>query len=198
MGQEYVAENVLSTVLQQKWRLALWVLGSVIIGGIILVIVLALGAANPPRAGAILWETDSASNWPLFERKETVNLFRAPTPLPTPPFTLELSARNSGDAASAWGIWIGNSDTVHMIVVSREGYMSVSDDEALHWAEFMHIRSDLNKIYLDVTTDLNATLRINDEITWTGTLALTDNASWGIALYREPELSWQDIILYAA
>ena len=198
MVQEYVPENGLSTVPQQKWRLALWTLGSMIVGGIILVILLALGTANPPRAGAILWETDSASNWPLVERKETVNLFCAPTPLPAPPFTLEISAGNSGDAASAWGIWIGNRDTGYTILVSREGYMSVSHDEILHWSEFMHINSDVNKIYVDVRSDFSATLRINDEIAWTGTLALRDHPNWGIVHYHEPELSWKDIAIYAS
>lgn len=183
------------TVSQHKWHLALSIFLITIIAGIAVVILLALGAANPPRAGELVWQADTAHGWPLLPYSGQFDLHIARISLPQSPFTLEIIASNEGTPASAWGLWLRTSDGIQSFLVSNEGYMSISNDENAHWAQFIHVRAATNKLYLHVQDDQAATFRINDEIAWQGTIMPL--ADWGIVLYGGPDITWQSMRLYA-
>ena len=165
-----------------------------------LLVALALGAADPPRAGARQWQTGSTSAWPLLRQHGDSLLYDAPVQRPTLPFTLELSAVNTGAPDSAWGIWLQTEAGQVKILVSNEGYFSVSDDEQPLWQQFIHLRpGTANKLYLHYAApDAPAVLRLNDEIAWQGDLAPAPSGRWGLLTFRQPQLSEQAISLYYA
>jgi hypothetical protein len=149
---------------------------ALVVGGFILTALLALGMADPPRIGSLQWQADSPPEGPM--------------PLPTA-FTLELTARNDGPADSAWGIQFEQSLT---ILIDNQGYVSVSADGVLHWAEFPHIRPNAsNQLYLHVEANGAATLRINHEIAWVG---VVNAQSWTVANHSQPALIWDNVALY--
>ncbi len=177
------------------WLFALLMTFVVILGGAILIILLSFGVANPPRAGTLRWQVNSVDDWSLAQASDEFDFFSAPVALPSPPFTLELTGDNEGLAASAWGVRLQN---LWSILISREGYLSVTIDEKPQWAEFPHIRRDSdNKLYLDVQADGTMTVRINDEIAWTGNLDSLSAGEWEIVHYQSPILLWEIIALYA-
>lgn len=188
-------ENLsIETVPPIMWLFTLIVLAVLIIGGGILIVLLASGMADPPRAGLLQWSIATADDWPLIQESADFRLYHAPTALPNLPFTLELTANNEGELDSGWGLWIGSWS----ILISREGYFSISGDEKPHWAEFIHIRqSGDNKLYLDIQQNGTATLRINDEIAWTGDISISEDAAWGVVYYRHPEINWKSIEIFA-
>jgi hypothetical protein len=198
MSQEYEPDTSLSTdtVTPSQWRITLLLTSLIIIGGSLLVVLLALGVADPPRAGKLLWQTESTNGWELRPQSDDLSLLTAPILLAGPPFTLELSAENSGAHASAWGIWLSTADGVWSLLINNEGYLSVGVNEKPHWAEFLHIRRNSdNKLYLNVESDGLAAIRINDEIAWEGMVNVRE--TWGIVLYCAPHLAWQTIEIYA-
>lgn len=153
-------------------------LGVVVMGGLILTVLLALGMADPPRTGSLQWQADSPP--------------QAPLPLPAA-FSLELAAPNDGLPQSAWGIRLDNKQPL-TILIDNSGYFSVSSDDVLHWSEFPHIRSNAsNQLYLHVEPGGAATLRINHEIAWEGTVRAS---SWELAEYGQPVLDWDTLALY--
>lgn len=184
------------TVPPTKWRLAVGTLFFTLAAGGTLILALALGLADPPRAVPLAWQADSAADWPVDQTLGEFELYRAPIPLPLPPFTLELSANNGGQGGSAWGIWLQTTGGIQTMMVNNEGYLSVSADAAAHWAEFIHIRSETNKLYFDLAGDGRATLRINDEIAWRAILAAADDSNWGVAFHRNPQVTWEFIRVY--
>ena len=184
----------METVSLKKWRLALSILALTLIAGVALPILLALGLTDLIRAPQLIWQADGASNWALVQSAGEFDLYRAPIPLPQPPFTLELSAGNQGQPSSAWGLWLEIDGGIQTFVVSSEGYISISNDEMARWAEFFHVHPTANKLYLHIEADHSAAFRINDEIAWTGRVNATHN--WGIAIFRNPQLVWGTISLY--
>jgi hypothetical protein len=88
---------------------------------------IALGAADPPRAERLVWESDA---WPA---QETVTLAPRETDWAEAPvsllasatFTLSVRARLAGDAdpGAAWGVWIEAADGARIVYAhSGEGY----------------------------------------------------------------------------
>jgi hypothetical protein len=151
------------------------------VAGLVLTLLLALGLADPPRAGSLQWQADSTAQ------------INAPMALPAA-YTLELSARNDGPAESAWGIRLTGTDQQIAFLIDNQGYLSVSTDEAPHWAEFPHIRPNAsNQLYLHVEPGGAATLRINHEIAWEGTI---NAQSWSSAEHGQPLLDWLALSLY--
>jgi hypothetical protein len=201
MGQEYVSPEPVSTdvISTQKWRVVLALTMGILTSGVVVVILLSLGLADPPRAGngELLWQTTSASDWQLGEGWGDFQLYYAPLPLSAVPFTLELTANNNGSADSAWGLSIETLEGQWTAVISNEGYLSVTTDSQPRWVEFLHIRPfNENKVYLHVETGGAATLRINDEIAWESHLAVSEGAGWGVVHYRQAQLTWQQIGVY--
>jgi hypothetical protein len=108
---------------------------------------------------------------------------------------VEITATNHGLPQSAWGIWLEADDSTVWMLVSNEGYLSISTDEIPHWSEFFHIRPTTNKLYLHAESNNSFTFRVNDEIAWTG--ALATGVNWGVILYRDPDIQWDTISMYA-
>ncbi len=182
-------------VQRSKWHLALTIFLITLVLGILLLILLALGIADPPRAGELVWQTDTTSSWALSHDTGESWRYIAPIPLSEVPFTLEITAINNGVPASAWGLWLRTTDGLQTFLISNERYMSVGNDDTPHWAQFVHIRTDTNKLYLDVLANQSATFRINDEIAWQG--ALMPTSDWGIVSYGNAAIARQNIHLYA-
>jgi hypothetical protein len=183
------------TVNRHKWRRALSSLIVTLIAGAALLTALALGLADPPRAGRRIWQAKSAAAWPRYPSLGETARHLSPMPLPRPPFTLEISASNQAEPTSAWGIWLESGDGILEMLVSGEGYLSISTDENPHWAEFIHIHPVTNELYLHVESDKNATFRINDEIARTGILVA--GTQWGVARFGNPDVLWDAISIYA-
>jgi hypothetical protein len=168
-------------------------LALLVTGGLILIALLAAGLADPPRAGALQWRAQSLDGWLASRAAEELTILAAPVELPAS-FTLELTARNDGPPASAWGIQLNDGSRPLVILIHNQGYFSVSAGDRPHWAQFIHLRSGAaNRLYLHVEPGGTGTLRLNDEVAWQGVLPAQ---SWGVALYRQPQLSWQSIALY--
>lgn len=194
-----------SLVPPHKWRIAMTLLALVVGGGLLLTILLALGLADPPRAGALLWQGVPDDSWmPEAMAPATfadAAIQRAPVDVPAPPFTLEMAARNTGSADSAWGIWLrvspalaGGADEVLTVWIRREGYLSVGSVPQPDWAGFIHIRPDDNRLYLYVEADGGATLRINGESAWRG--ALIPAGAWGVITRGQARMRWDGAAMY--
>jgi hypothetical protein len=112
------------------------------------------------------------------------------------PLTLELSAQALPVSNGAWGLWLRAPGEVWHFLVSAEGCLSVSADSHQHWFPFIHIHPNSpNRLSLHLEADGSATLRINDEVAWTGTLPAPQ--AWGVARWRNPTIMWTGIYLYA-
>jgi hypothetical protein len=92
----------------------------------------------------------------------------------TPPYTLELSARQiSGQGDVGYGLWWGTADHTAAILmaVNSDGYMAVATVEpqsqapALNWLLFPHVRPEgqINIFRADQVSG-QLTVRLNDEI----------------------------------
>lgn len=182
-------------VPHSKWNLGLSIFLITLIAGVFVLILLSLGVADPPRAGELAWQTDTTDDWPLLQRTGEWQHHTAPLPLPNAPFTLEITASNNGTPDSAWGLWLRTTDGLQTFLVSSEGYMSVSNDDNAHWAQFIHVHITTNKLYLHIQGNQSATFRINDEIAWQGVVTLW--TEWGVAMYGSADITWQNIHLYA-
>lgn len=164
-----------------RWRMTLAAFALVSIGGLILMTMLALGMADPPRTGSLQWRAQAPDQIP------------ASLALPLA-FTLEAGATNTGPADSAWGLQLANAQEVLVILIDNQGYFSVSADNRPHWAEFPHIRPFAgNQLDLHVESNGAATLRINHEIAWQGTVQAQ---TWAAIEHAEPALDWHGIALY--
>src|SRR5690606_10282515 len=176
-----------------RWHITLASFALVVAGGLILTALLAAGLADPPRAGALQWQAQSLDGWPASRAADELTIFAAPVELPAS-FTLELTARNDGSPASAWGIQLIDGSSSLLILIDNQGYFSVSAGDRPHWAQFIHLRPGAaNRLYLHVEPDGTGTLRLNDEVAWQGVMPAQ---SWGVAMYRQPQLSCQSIALY--
>ncbi len=177
-----------------RWRITLIASAVILIGGLVLIVLIALGIANPPRAGSLQWETDSIDGWPISQEGE-IKRFTAPVELEQS-FTLELTAANSGPDDSAWGFYLPGPEAQIITLISNEDYYTVNPCYA-SWQEFQHIRtSKANKIYFHVTQDGYGTIRINDEIVHDSLTFFYTQVRWGIATYGDPQLIWKQIAIY--
>jgi hypothetical protein len=170
---------------------------AVIALGIITVIALAGGTADPPRAGPLIYRSDKADN----------------IPLPSSPYTLEVIGHLSttSDPGAAWGIEItgvvakgasinigspsllaergsplgsldgllaqplfdpkgrGEVNISLRILLNGYGFFAVLPSQP-DFTPFIHIHihGESNKLTLNVGKDGQSVLRINDEIAWKG------------------------------
>lgn len=183
----------MSTII--RWRITLLISLMLFIGGFTLSILLALGLADPPRAGTLQWRVESPVDWTETQtQSEDWTFSPAPVQLPTA-FTLELTATNHGASNSAWGIQVFDAKATQTILIDNQGYFSVSSNaEQPYWRAFIHIRpAAANKLYLHVEPDQQATLRINDEVAWEGRIKAS---TWQLVSYQQPQLNWEQIALY--
>lgn len=167
--------------------------------GAALAIVLALGTANPPRAANLVLNLHSADDLAPAGTFEDMALFALPVEL-TPPFTIEMQASASGNAASAWGLWlrardVNSDERVLPMLIDNRGYaLAALTRPALQHVQFMHIRSGSNRVSVHVDSDAHATYRVNDEIF--ATLSIFGVQAGGLATRGTSNLSWDSIKVY--
>lgn len=158
-------------------RAAWLILIAALVGSVITVIVLAVGVADPPRAGSLQWHTDNlvhtAAQLENFVFPQQINL-------PIPPYTLEVSGTFNvdSDSLAIWGISLLH-DSTEIFGVYLNGYQFYRVPPTQpDFTPFIHIRKNgtANKLTLNVDTDNHATLRINDEVAWQGTISRVSSA----------------------
>jgi hypothetical protein len=179
-------------VAKHKWYLALALLVCVLCGGGLIMIVLALGYANPLRGAYLVLELQQ----PPVEVQTVGGMsFRQIRSLPPPPFTLEVSATMTDSAE--WGIWLGALPLPQRrFLIDGEGYIGAGSPDSLEWHQFIHARPDTNLIYLHVNADDQATFRVNEEIAWTGSISET-LPEWGLVNIDGANIQWNSIRVYA-
>ncbi|MBI5669276.1 MAG: hypothetical protein HZC41_14830 [Chloroflexi bacterium] len=201
MPQAYAASPTPSTdsVPPRQWRQALALLALVIVSGAALAVALALGLADPPRAGSLAWETTSMDvSWPLDKDlggNPRLWVLRAPVEAHAPPFTIEIEATVLNLESSAWGLWVETRHAEYLFLVGYEDY--VSTGTMLDWRNFIHIRPDTNQLYLHIEQNGMTTFRVNGEIAWRGQLDLPDTPLWGLATFTNTRFDLRSARLYA-
>jgi hypothetical protein len=186
------------------WYGAWGALSVVVCGGLTLAFLLANGAADPPRAGPLVWQSGPLPTLSASPNYTTV----APDPIPLfrVPYTLEIAARFSvdSDPAAAWGIMLdpaqpsrsdvgarhaspsylaspsaqpASTPAPFEIAIIGQRFFAVSPASP-DWRPFIHIRplGTVNLLRLDVDSTGHGTLRINDEIAWRGTVPAARSA----------------------
>ncbi len=174
------------------WRLAWGGLYAMLVAGLATLVVLAGGAADPARAGPLVFQSESA------------NIIL----LPTGPYTLEVTGRftQTTDPAAVWGVELTDSNVIPLsnsspvsvplrILINGYSFFALPPLQP-DFTPFIHIRihGESNKLTLNVGNGGAGVLRINDEIAWKGIVPPAHSAAiWhsagtqftldGIALY---------------
>jgi hypothetical protein len=156
------------------WRGAWAVLLGVIGVGLVTAVLLSGGAADPPRAGRLIWQAG-----PLPDAVTSVyhsTTIGSPVDLPARPYTLEVTGQLAAgsDPAASWGIACDTAESAgppFSIVLDGQGFFSFPPFQP-DSVPFIHIRpaGESNKLALNVEASGQATLRINDEIAWRGVI----------------------------
>lgn len=184
-----------------RWRLVLFALCVTLIGGAALAFILALGAADPPRAPNLALNVRSDDGMIDAGTFDGARLLAFPLAL-TPPFTIEVQAGNSGAAGSAWGIWLRVSDSNGSVrdlpmLVDQTGYVvSGLDSPTFQHVQFMHIQPGSNRLYLHVDQANTAVFRVNDEIFAAVPLPGMMVEAAGLALDGSAVVDWKAIKTY--
>lgn len=166
-----------SNIPQSLWRLAWASLIAVIVVGVVTLIVLSNGAADPHRAGPLAWR-DGAFNEGVQPNGEYPLAGRIV--LPDAPYTLEIVGRTytENDPAAAWGISFDPTSSGRFgVYLNGYDFFSIRPFQS-DFRPFIHIRSggQENKIAIDVAVDTLVTVRINDEIAWQGKVVMPNRA----------------------
>lgn len=179
-------------MLAPKQRLLNLLLPALLAGGAIVAVASLAGIAAPPRAATLVGSFDSIDNLAAWDENGQAARLQAGS-LPAPPFTIEAQARPVGSEAE-WGLWIDTGAALADFIIDHEGYFFT---EAGDWQPFIHLRAGLNRLYLHVNENRQATLRLNGEIAWQGELIFTDHAAWGILLRQGMTLEAFEVSLRA-
>ncbi len=192
------AAQLTNAVPPRHWRLSLALLLLVIVGGIVLAVALALGLADPPRAGALVWETTSMDvGWPLVKDlggSPRLWLKRTRAETRSPPFTIEIEADVSNTDSSAWGLWVETQRDDVLFLVGYGDYISTGS--SLDWRNFIHVQPRINHLYLNIEPDGMTTFRVNGEIAWRGQLDFPDTPSWGLTTFTDARFDLHYARLY--
>ena len=175
-----------------SWRLVTVGFGVLLAAVAVLAAALALGAADPPRAGPLLWMDDfksGAARWQflasggarLAPRDGALVADLTPeqsatalTARPNGDFTLEVAgAQTSGATGTRYGLVFGWNDAEHysVILINGNGYAEayrLDDGQRQNWFTWQEwpnilVGTDSNRVRLDVR-GRQITVRINDEI----------------------------------
>jgi hypothetical protein len=140
--------------------------------GLVTAVLLSGGAADPPRAGRLIWQAG-----PLPDAAASVyysTVVGGPVDLPARPYTLEVAGQLAAgsDPAASWGIACDTGESAgppFSITLDGQGFFSFPPFQP-DSVPFIHIRpaGESNKLALNVEASGQATLRINDEIAWRG------------------------------
>jgi hypothetical protein len=194
MTQAYEQPAQLST--RFRWRAALGITLAIPVVGVVVMALLAMGVADPPRSDPLQWQTQSLAGWTSTGEGD-YRQNAAPVMLPSAAFTLEISAVNTGPPDSAWGVYF-DAEPPLFFLVDNQGYFSATETLAEpDWRPFIHIcPNTLNKLYILRESNGTLILRINDEIAWADTTQDVAAHPWGIIQYRQAAVAWDSIDLY--
>jgi hypothetical protein len=172
------------------WRSVSWSLGVLLVIVLGVGAVLALGAADPPRAGPLLWMDDfkaGSARWRFLDQGAQIGprdgalvidlaanqVSAALTARPDGDFTVEMAgAQASGTLGAKYGLVWGWRDPTHYsaVLVNGNGYVEAYQLEGAqrhNWFEWQQwpnllFGTDANRVRADVRGRL-ITIRINDE-----------------------------------
>ena len=184
--------------------------GAVVLTGIILaVIAIAAGLGDPRPFGASIMTADLE---PMSVTPGVRTILSLDTvSLPSPPFSLKLrAALEHGDPDSAYGLLLEGASGSTAVLVSPLGNVAVTTKQGkgdrltteavLPWQTWPHVHRDrdVNEIWLDITPD-EASIRINGELLWSGTLAgnISDLALLGESYGETAVIDFQQLELFA-
>jgi hypothetical protein len=122
-------------------------------------------------------------------------LKHAPVENRSPPFTIEIEANVLNTDSSAWGLWIETRQGDCLFLVGYGDY--VNTGAALDWRNFIHVRPQINHLYLNVETNGMTTFRVNHEVAWSGRLDFPDTPTWGLATFTDARFDLLFARLYA-
>jgi hypothetical protein len=173
------------------WRLIAWGFGALLVMVLGLGVALALGAADPPRAGPLLWMDDfkaGPARWRFVTEGGSVDLSQgalvanvaenqmaaALTARPSGDFTVEMAgAQTSGALGAKYGLVLDWHGPVHYsaVLVNGNGYAEAYQIEGgqrrdwFQWQQWPNLLAgtDSNRVRADVR-GRQITVRINDEL----------------------------------
>lgn len=166
------------------WRLAVLSLIGVALIGLVGAILLAGGAADPPRAGPLRWSVEA----PLAACLDVEGL---QLPRLSLPFTLELAAeaQNGPDTLVSWGVWLESPEAGLRWEVLPPGYYRYGEQTI----PFHHIHAGWNELRLDMAEG-RSVLRLNRERAAEGEF-FPDHLQWGLS--GREAVCWKRIAVYA-
>lgn len=196
------------------WRWTTLGLTTLLVGLALLAAVLALGAADPPRAGPLLWQDDFKRGLARWEtRAPPGGRLWAPagalildwrraagpaaqawavTPEPAGDYTLEVAGAS---ATAVYGLVFGWRDPshYHAVVLNGSGYVEAYTQHGgervawFAWQQWPHILAgaESNRVRIDVRGSA-VTARVNDEVLATVTLADTTGGIGVLAAAEAP------------
>ncbi|MBL8133088.1 MAG: hypothetical protein JNL42_14600 [Anaerolineae bacterium] len=185
------------TVRRLRLISALLVLAAV--GVSALALLLAAGWADPPTAPRLVLSTGSPADLPLASltvppQDESYAWAALPLADLTAPITLQAEAAFGGEQ-SVWGFWFlppGRALPTR-IMIHPAGSYSLSDALPPDWTPFLHIRPASNRLYLHVTTEGRAELRVNGELAAGFDLGVFEDWRGGIVFDRASPPVWRFI-----
>jgi hypothetical protein len=173
------------------WRLIGWGFGALLATVLGLGVALALGAADPPRAGPLLWYDNfqaGLARWQFVTPGSTMTVRQgalvavlapgqmaaALTARPSGDFTVEMAgAQTSGALGTKYGLVLGWRDATHYsaVLVNGNGYVEAYELDGaqrhdwFQWQEWPNLLygTDSNRLRADVR-GRQITIRINDEL----------------------------------
>ena len=173
------------------WRSVTWLFGALLVMVLGLGVALALGAADTPRAGPLLWMDDfksGAARWHfsiaggnLGPRQGALvadlaenQMAAALTARPNGDFTLEMAGAQTGGAlGTKYGLVLGWRDPTHYsaVLVNGNGYVEAYQRDGaqrrdwFQWQQWPHLLAGAasNRVRADVR-GRQITVRINDEV----------------------------------
>jgi hypothetical protein len=180
-------------VSTRKWHFTLATLVFTICAGALLMLLLAAGYANPPYGQRVTLELEQPPESAYISGDIE---FSEVGTLPTPPFTIEVSATFTTSAE--WGIWLGNEPSLSTwrFLVDNDGYIAAGARNASQWQPFIHAQPETNRLYLHVSHRNLATFRVNEEIAWTGSLIIEQDVAWGLMSSAGIDVQWNSIRVY--
>jgi hypothetical protein len=186
------------------WRMTWIALLLMVVGGMVTIIVLSAGAANPPKAGPLAFEEDGTTKvLAVPGQMVPVGII---IPVPSQPYTLEVTSQFTADTdpTGAWGIVFEREmpqPDPFLVMLNGYQFLKVAPSKP-DFTPFIHVRANGQPNMLDITTrpDGTATLRVNDEIAWTGAAPAASRAQIYLmgGSYTSAQLTVQRVAFYVA
>lgn len=169
---------------ERRGRIAFAMLALALLGGAAVVLAIAAGIADPPKAG------ERARDFLPAELAGGIAIDALP-------LTIEAEASLTGAPGSAWGLWLQSTNgRRYRFLIDGWGYIAAGDEAEPRWRPFPHTRRGApNRLYLHIEADGTTTFRVNREIAWRAQLDLIER--WGIDEIGAASLVWQRLQRFA-